>query len=161
MGDSSVEVSEENRDASQEAKAKGMEAISDGLLPFFMWSYACYFLIGANWLLLTGKLEEAIEHLTEAILLNPTSAIMYATRGTTEFEFWLNFYIFDYSFLSVISFNFFSLNKASVYIKMKKPNAAIRDADAALQVVPFFHICWQVKWCLLLVYQFLSYLTSL
>lgn len=33
MGDSSVEVSEENRDASQEAKAKGMEAISDGLLP--------------------------------------------------------------------------------------------------------------------------------
>ncbi|KAI7734596.1 hypothetical protein M8C21_010813, partial [Ambrosia artemisiifolia] len=56
MGDSSVEVSEENRDASQEAKAKAMEAISD------------------------GKLEEAIEHLTEAILLNPTSAIMYATR---------------------------------------------------------------------------------
>lgn len=29
----------------------------------------------------TGNLEEAIEHLTEAILLNPTSAIMYGTRG--------------------------------------------------------------------------------
>ena len=28
-----------------------------------------------------GNLEEAIEHLTEAILLNPVSAIMYATRG--------------------------------------------------------------------------------
>ena len=28
------------------------------------------------------KFEEAIEHLTEAISLNPTSAIMYATRGT-------------------------------------------------------------------------------
>nr|GEV17292.1 hypothetical protein [Tanacetum cinerariifolium] len=66
---------------SESAKAKGMEAISD------------------------GKLEEAIEHLTEAILLNPTSAIMYATRAT-------------------------------VYIKMKKPNAAIRDADAALKINP-------------------------
>ncbi|CAI0413765.1 unnamed protein product [Linum tenue] len=79
MGDSSVEVTEESRDASQEAKAKAMEAISE------------------------GKLEEAVEHLTEAILLNPLSAIMYGTRAT-------------------------------VYIKMKKPNAAIRDANAALEV---------------------------
>ncbi|KAK6138653.1 hypothetical protein DH2020_027610 [Rehmannia glutinosa] len=81
MGDPSVEVSEENRDASQEAKMQAMEAISE------------------------GKLEEAIEHLTTAILLNPTSAIMYGTR-------------------------------ASVYIKMKKPNAAIRDATAALEINP-------------------------
>lgn len=79
MGDPSVEVTEESRDASQAAKAQAMEAISE------------------------GKLEEAIEHLTEAILLNPTSAIMYATR-------------------------------ASVYVKMKKPNAAIRDANAALEI---------------------------
>ncbi|GFZ06970.1 HSP70-interacting protein 1 [Actinidia rufa] len=81
MGDRSVEVTEENRDASQEAKAQAMESISE------------------------GKLEEAIEHLTKAILFNSTSAIMYATR-------------------------------ASVYIKMKKPNAAIRDADAALEINP-------------------------
>ncbi|KAL5728153.1 hypothetical protein ACHQM5_001269 [Ranunculus cassubicifolius] len=81
MGDSSVEVSEDNRDASQSAKGQAIEAISE------------------------GKLEEAIEHLTEAILLNPTSAIMYATRAT-------------------------------VYIKMKKPNAAIRDASAALEINP-------------------------
>ncbi|KAJ9706805.1 hypothetical protein PVL29_001998 [Vitis rotundifolia] len=81
MGDPTVEVSEENRDASQMAKGQAMEAISE------------------------GKLEEAIGHLTEAILLNPTSAIMYATR-------------------------------ASVYIKMKKPNAAIRDANAALEINP-------------------------
>jgi suppressor of tumorigenicity protein 13 len=81
MGDSSVEVTEENRDASQESKGKAMEAISE------------------------GNLDEAIEQLTQAILLNPTSAIMYATR-------------------------------ASVYIKMKKPNAAIRDADAALKINP-------------------------
>ncbi|KAK0586411.1 hypothetical protein LWI29_006469 [Acer saccharum] len=81
MGDSSVEVTEESRDKSQEAKAKAMEAISE------------------------GKLEESIEHLTDAILLNPISAIMYGTR-------------------------------ASVYIKMKKPNAAIRDASAALEINP-------------------------
>ncbi|MQL41660.1 tetratricopeptide repeat protein, partial [Escherichia coli] len=81
MGDPSVEVTEESREASQSAKGKAMEAISE------------------------GKLDEAIENLTEAILLNPTSAIMYATR-------------------------------ASVYIKMKKPNAAIRDADTALKINP-------------------------
>ncbi|XP_022856424.1 FAM10 family protein At4g22670-like [Olea europaea var. sylvestris] len=83
MGDPSIEVTEENRDASQEAKIQAMEAISE------------------------GKLEEAIEHLTKAILLNPTSAIMYGTRAT-------------------------------VYIKMRKPNAAVRDANAALEVVTCF-----------------------
>ncbi|MCL7030342.1 hypothetical protein MKW94_019388 [Papaver nudicaule] len=81
MGDSSVEVTDENREASQSAKGQAMEAISE------------------------GKLEEAIERLTEAIMLNPTSAIMYATRAT-------------------------------VFIKMKKPNAAIRDASAALEINP-------------------------
>lgn len=34
-----------------------------------------------------GKLEEAIERLTEAILLNPTSAIMYGTRGNFIYFF--------------------------------------------------------------------------
>uniref|UniRef100_F6HHR8 Hsp70-interacting protein N-terminal domain-containing protein n=1 Tax=Vitis vinifera TaxID=29760 RepID=F6HHR8_VITVI len=62
MGDPTVEVSEEDRDASQMAKGQAMEAISE------------------------GNLEEAIGHLTEAILLNPTSAIMYGTRGRTLFE---------------------------------------------------------------------------
>ncbi|KAK4761586.1 hypothetical protein SAY87_029470 [Trapa incisa] len=81
MGDPSVEVTEDNRDASQAAKAQAVEALSD------------------------GNLDNAIEHLTEAITLNPTSAIMYATRAT-------------------------------VYIKMKKPNAAIRDANAALEINP-------------------------
>jgi suppressor of tumorigenicity protein 13 len=81
MGDPSVEVTDESRDAAQAAKAKAIEAISE------------------------GNLEEAIENLTEAILLNPTSAIMYGTRAT-------------------------------VYIKMKKPNAAIRDANAALEINP-------------------------
>ncbi|XP_074331022.1 FAM10 family protein At4g22670-like [Apium graveolens] len=81
MGDSSVESSEEDRDAAQEAKGKAMRAFSE------------------------GNHEEAIEHLTHAILLCPISAMMYATRAT-------------------------------VYIKMKKPNAAIRDANAALEINP-------------------------
>ncbi|KAG6519198.1 hypothetical protein ZIOFF_022690 [Zingiber officinale] len=51
------------------------------------------------------NLDEAIEYLTEAILLNPSSAILYATR-------------------------------ASVFAKLRKPNAAIRDADAALLINP-------------------------
>lgn len=58
MGDSSVEVSEESRDAAQMCKAKAMDEISK------------------------GKLNEAIGHLTEAILLNPSSAILYATRAS-------------------------------------------------------------------------------
>lgn len=81
MGDPSVEVTDDNREASQAAKAQAIAALSE------------------------GNLEEAIEHLTQAITLNPTSAIMYGTRAT-------------------------------VYIKMKKPNAAIRDANAALEINP-------------------------
>ncbi|KAI3920799.1 hypothetical protein MKW98_005625 [Papaver atlanticum] len=81
MGDASVEVTEENLEAAQVSKAKAMDAISE------------------------GKLDEAVEHLTEAILLNPYSAILYASR-------------------------------ASVFVKMNKPKAAIRDADAALEINP-------------------------
>ncbi|XP_022725958.1 TPR repeat-containing thioredoxin TDX [Durio zibethinus] len=81
MGDPSVEVTEDKRDAAQTEKLKAIEAISE------------------------GKLDEAIDYLTEAIMLNPTSAILYATR-------------------------------ASVFIKLSKPNAAIHDADAALEINP-------------------------
>ncbi|RYR64658.1 hypothetical protein Ahy_A03g010724 isoform A [Arachis hypogaea] len=49
------------------------------------------------------KLDQAVEQLTEAILLNPHSAILYATR-------------------------------ASVLLKLKKPNAAVCDADTALKI---------------------------
>ncbi|PKU68669.1 TPR repeat-containing thioredoxin TDX [Dendrobium catenatum] len=57
MGDPSVEVTEENRDAAQMSKAKAVDAISE------------------------GKFEDAIDYITEAITLNPTSAILYATRA--------------------------------------------------------------------------------
>uniref|UniRef100_A0A7C9CEK4 Hsp70-interacting protein N-terminal domain-containing protein n=1 Tax=Opuntia streptacantha TaxID=393608 RepID=A0A7C9CEK4_OPUST len=57
MGDPSVEVSEENQDAAQMLKSKAVAAMDE------------------------GHLDEAISHLTEAIILNPRSAILYATRG--------------------------------------------------------------------------------
>ncbi|KAL5201089.1 hypothetical protein ABZP36_035443 [Zizania latifolia] len=81
MGDPSVEISDEKRDEAQLCKKKGIDALSE------------------------GKLDEAIEHLTEAVILNPSSAIVYATR-------------------------------AGVFVKAKKPNAAVRDADAALKINP-------------------------
>ncbi|KAK1302074.1 TPR repeat-containing thioredoxin TDX [Acorus calamus] len=79
MGDPSVEISEENQETAQTYKAKALHAISE------------------------GELNEAIDHLTEAIMLNPSSAILYATR-------------------------------AHAFVKMNKPNAAIRDADQALKI---------------------------
>ncbi|KAJ3677422.1 hypothetical protein LUZ60_003146 [Juncus effusus] len=79
MGDFTKEVSEEDRDAAQMHKSNAMATISEG-----------YF-------------DEAVEELTKAILINPTSAILYATR-------------------------------ASVFVKLKKPNAAIKDANRALEI---------------------------
>ncbi|KAH6809384.1 tetraticopeptide domain-containing thioredoxin [Perilla frutescens var. frutescens] len=79
MGDPSVGVTEENREAAQVPKSMAMDA------------------------LLEGKLDTAIDHLTEAIILNPKSAILFASR-------------------------------ANVFVKLKKPNAAIRDAEAALKI---------------------------
>lgn len=81
MGDLSVEISEESCDAAQLLKSKAMQAVAE------------------------NNLKEAIDHLTEAILLYPSSAILYAAR-------------------------------ASVFVKMMKANAAIRDADAALKINP-------------------------
>lgn len=34
-----------------------------------------------KYMYVVGNLNEAIDHLTEAITLNPSSAILYATRG--------------------------------------------------------------------------------
>ncbi|KAJ4848132.1 hypothetical protein Tsubulata_034831 [Turnera subulata] len=58
MGDPTVEITDEIRDSAQTEKSKALDAISE------------------------GKLNEAIDHLTEAVTLNPTSAILYATRGS-------------------------------------------------------------------------------
>ena len=94
MGDPSAQVTEDQRDAAQLLKSKALDSISQ------------------------GNLDQALDLLTQAILLNPHSSILYATR-------------------------------ASLFIKLNKPNAAIRDSDTALKVsllpflltffVPFHH----------------------
>ncbi|XP_052182363.1 FAM10 family protein At4g22670 isoform X2 [Diospyros lotus] len=62
VGDPSIEVTEENRDDAQMLKSKAMDSISE------------------------GKLHEAIDYLTEAIMLNPSSAILYATRASVSVQ---------------------------------------------------------------------------
>lgn len=42
--------------------------------------------------------------------------------------------------------HFFFVLTAGVYVKMKKPNAAIRDADAAIKVKETETLCF---WCTL------------
>lgn len=141
MGDHSIEVTEENRDAAQISKSQAMDSISGGKLSVSCCSNIADLAIGraTTSVCVTGKLQEAIGHLTEAIMLNPSSAILYATRGKS-----LHVKHFDVSsaFLSLLCiFPFLflpwklkALLTASVYAKLNKPNAAMRDADAALQV---------------------------
>lgn len=81
MGDSSVEVTEEKMEQSSEKRGQAMEAQSE------------------------GKLDQSLKLWTEAIELNPTSAVLYAKR-------------------------------ANVLLKLEKPNAAIRDANKALELNP-------------------------
>jgi hypothetical protein len=88
-------------------------------------------------------LDEAIDHLTEAIMLNPTSAILYASRGKKNSnESFLNFLcqpsfsliVWPYLITAYSRGNQTFTFSASVFVKLNKPNAAIRDADAAIQV---------------------------
>ncbi|XP_074280669.1 TPR repeat-containing thioredoxin TDX isoform X2 [Silene latifolia] len=81
MGDPSAEVSDEDRDMAQTLKSKALVVLGE------------------------GQLDEALGLLTEAIILNPCSAMLYATRGTA-------------------------------LLKLKKPNAAVQDANTALQINP-------------------------
>lgn len=91
---------------------------------------------------ISGKLAEAIDHLTEAIVLNPTSAILYSTRGIFLNEiYWIHSgYLLCPIFQALSHHLFHSLGNftfmfsAGVFVKLSKPNAAIRDADTALEV---------------------------
>uniref|UniRef100_A0A4W3HQZ6 ST13 Hsp70 interacting protein n=1 Tax=Callorhinchus milii TaxID=7868 RepID=A0A4W3HQZ6_CALMI len=79
MGDENLEVTEELMDQANEKKVEAINAL--------------------------GNLEKAMEFFTDAIKLNPHSAILFAKR-------------------------------ASVYVKMQKPNGAIRDCDKAISINP-------------------------
>ncbi|CAJ2675889.1 unnamed protein product [Trifolium pratense] len=60
MGNPSAQVTDDNRDDAQVAKSKALLALSQGML------------------------DQALDLLTEAILLNPHSAILYATRDSAK-----------------------------------------------------------------------------
>ncbi|XP_047957078.1 TPR repeat-containing thioredoxin TDX-like [Salvia hispanica] len=90
MGDPSVEVTEENKKAAYLFKAKAIEASVD------------------------GKFSEAVDYLTEAIMLNPISPVYYGRRAT-------------------------------VFLGLKKPNAAIRDADVALEINPHGEVEYRIR----------------
>mmetsp|Transcript_28242 Transcript_28242/g.89945 ORF Transcript_28242/g.89945 Transcript_28242/m.89945 type:complete len:290 (-) Transcript_28242:261-1130(-) len=79
MGEPGAEVSDEV--LAQDAKGKAMEQLG------------------------AGNFEKAIDLFTQAIILNPGSAILHA-------------------------------NRAGAYVKWSKPNAAIRDCNAALAINP-------------------------
>lgn len=81
MGDVDKEVSEEDVDKSNDKKREAIDAFN------------------------TGEFQKAVDVYTEAILLNPGSALLYAKRGQG-------------------------------YLKLKKPNACIRDCSRALQINP-------------------------
>ncbi|KAB1212218.1 TPR repeat-containing thioredoxin TDX [Morella rubra] len=132
MGDPSVEVTEENREAAQIEKSKAVDAISEGMTSTLMIDLDGSF-----------SLDEAIDHLTAAIMLNPASAILYSTRG--DFSRWKLFDFIVVTFLAFIFWPFSSwftigilkfMLSASAFVKLNKPNAAIRDADAALEINP-------------------------
>jgi suppressor of tumorigenicity protein 13 len=81
MGDPNTEVSEEAMEEAQELRNEAMSAAAE------------------------GELQKAIDSYTQAIIKNPTSALLYSKR-------------------------------ASMYIRIKKPNAAIRDCDKAVSINP-------------------------
>lgn len=81
MGDDTKEATEEEMDQASESRGKAAKAYSN------------------------GDFEDAVNFYTEAIMLNPTSALFYAKRG-------------------------------QAFLKLSKPNAAIRDCNRALKLNP-------------------------
>lgn len=94
-----------------------------------------------------GNLEEAAKLFTEAILKHPTSASMYAKRAryrtrsilcvfwTFNFSISLHFTIWlirRIIIIIVLLLQTFS----SCFIRMQKPNAAIRDCNEAIKINP-------------------------
>lgn len=71
-----------------------------------------------------GELNTALEHFTAAVLSNPTSAPLYAKRARCN--------ITQQMGRSTLHVPFFF----SVFLKLKRPNAAIKDCNEAIQVNP-------------------------
>ena len=86
--------------------------------------------------LFLGDLEKAVVHFTNAILNNPNSALLYAKRAryavlTVSFSHLSS--LFSHASSSSLSL---SPSLSSTYVKLKKPNAAIRDCTEAIKMNP-------------------------
>lgn len=90
MGDASIEPTDEMLEESSEKRSQAMELQSE------------------------GKLEESVKLWTEAILKNPSSAVLFAKR-------------------------------ANVLLRLEKPNAAIRDANRALEFNPDQALAYKIR----------------
>lgn len=90
IGDASVEPTDEMLEESCEKRSQAMELQTE------------------------GKLEESVKLWTEAIVKNPSSAILFAKR-------------------------------ANVLLKLEKPNAAIRDANRALELNPDQALAYKIR----------------
>ena len=98
---------------SQEERSQAMMAVSEGQQILKSLSLLDH--------LITGELEKAIELLTSAIRNNPHSALLYAKRARYSSQ--------------LLSYNLHPLY-FSVYLKIQKPNAAIRDCNEAIKLNP-------------------------
>ena len=82
--------------------------------------------------LFLGDLEKAVVHFTNAILNNPNSALLYAKRA--RYVYSLSHLVI--SPLSPLMLPPLSPSLPSTYVKLKKPNAAIRDCTEAIKMNP-------------------------
>ena len=74
------QVTEEMLDKSSEERGLAMSAVSDGMTKIsFHLIILLLFIMSMN--IITGDLEKAIQHFTNAIKNNPQSALLYAKRG--------------------------------------------------------------------------------
>lgn len=98
MGDSSIEVTEENQVAAQLLKSKAMGAVSEGIFLCLASTSCLIFIICLLVKIIltyscSGNLDEAINYLTEAITLNPKSAILYASRCNNQAHYSLFLFV--------------------------------------------------------------------
>ena len=73
-----------------------------------------------------GELEKAVELFTSAILSNPKSALLYAKRARYVYS---TLFHVSYS-ASIVS------ERDSLYVRLEKPNAAVRDCAEAVRLNP-------------------------
>lgn len=103
MGDPSVVVTAENREAAIASQSVAMEAVLAGRCLFNINAVIVLRLISKlrrfepSCFVKLGELDKAVNHLTEAVVLNPKSAMLYACRGTSQNVETL-FYVNEYPF---------------------------------------------------------------